>query len=99
MPLGDASAWLLALYGALILLAAALVRHAPGEPRARLRRGVLLYGLYALVVALRAAAGERIGDELATTLRDAASVLALLLAVHLGALVLFDVVLRAVRLR
>src|SRR5690348_14283875 len=98
MPFEGSSAWLLALYGALVLVAAALVRRVPGEPRTRLRRGVLLYGAYALVVGLRAVAGERAGDELATGLRYASALLALLLAVHLGALVLFDVALRAVRL-
>ncbi|HTQ04054.1 MAG TPA: mechanosensitive ion channel family protein [Polyangiaceae bacterium] len=99
MPFAGSSAWPLAFYGLLVLVAAALVRRTPGEPRLRLRRGVLLYGFYAFVVGLHVAVGERAGSELATTLRYASSLLALLLAVHLGALVLFDVLLRALRLR
>jgi len=99
MSLWDSSAWQLAIYGALVLLAAALVRHVPGEPRARLRRGVLLYGLFVLVGGVRLAAGEHASGEFESGLRYASSLLALLLAVHLGALVLFDVALRKLRLR
>jgi small-conductance mechanosensitive channel/CRP-like cAMP-binding protein len=86
-------------YAAVIVVLAALVRRAPGAPRARLRRGVALFVLYVFSLGLGAAVGEHAGTKVAEGFRFVESLLALLLAVHLGALFVFDVVLRAFRWR
>jgi small-conductance mechanosensitive channel/CRP-like cAMP-binding protein len=95
----DPSFRLAAAYGALILLVAALLRAVRGAPRARLRRSVLLFAGYLLVLGARILVGTRAGAAVAQGFRFADALVALLLAVHLGALVLFDLVLRALRFR
>src|SRR6187455_2291461 len=85
--------------GAAILLVAALFRIVPGAPRARLRRSVLLFVVYLLVAGTRVLVGSRAGATLAEGLRFADALFGVLLAVDLGALVAFDLVLRLVRWR
>jgi small-conductance mechanosensitive channel/CRP-like cAMP-binding protein len=99
MPLWDSPFRLVLLYGALILAVAALFRLVPAGSRTRLRSGVLLFGLYAVTVTAGALAGDRAGEAVATGFRVADELLALLLAVHLGALILFDLLLQALRVR
>jgi len=84
-------------YGALILIVAALIRLVPGAVRSRLRRVVLLYGLYLFVLAVGVVIGGIAGSRVAEGFRFAEALLALLLGVHLGALILFDLLLRAMR--
>jgi CRP-like cAMP-binding protein/small-conductance mechanosensitive channel len=99
MPFGDSSLRLVLVFAVLLSLVAGLLRLVPGAPRARLGRGVIFFGLFAALVAVRALIGTRFGQGLATGLANAEGVLALLFAVHLGALFLFDFALRALRLR
>ena len=99
MPYWDSPFRLILPYGVLILMIAALLRVVPGGPRSRLRSGVLLFGLYLLVLAAGALIGDHAGEGVAAGFRFADALLALLLAVHLGALILFDLLLRALRVR
>jgi small-conductance mechanosensitive channel/CRP-like cAMP-binding protein len=84
-------------YGALIVIVAVAMRLVPGAVLSRLRRTVLLYGFYLLVVAAGAGIGHHAGASVAEGFRFAAALLSLLLAVHLGALVLFDLLLGSLR--
>jgi small-conductance mechanosensitive channel/CRP-like cAMP-binding protein len=86
-------------YAAAILAIALLVRHAPTVTRARLGRGVVLFVLYVLALGSGRALGAHVGTDVADGFRFAESLLALLLAVHLASLFVFDVVLRAFRVR
>src|SRR6185436_18225049 len=95
----DPSFRLAAIYGAVILVVAALLRLVRGAPRVRLRRSVLLFVGYLLVLGARALVGDRAGAAVAQGFRFADALVALLLAVHLGALVVFDLGLRALRWR
>lgn len=95
----DPSFRLAAIYGAVILLVAALLRLVRGAPRARLRRSVLLFAGYVLVLGARMLVGGHAGAAVAQGFRFADALVAVLLAVHLGALVVFDLVLGALRWR
>jgi small-conductance mechanosensitive channel/CRP-like cAMP-binding protein len=99
MPFGDSSLQLVLLFAVLLLILAGLLRLVPTAHRARLGRCVILFGVFVILVALRALVGTRAGQGIATGLASAESVLALLLAVHLGALFVFDFGLPALRLR
>jgi hypothetical protein len=67
-----------------------VLRLVPGAHRGRLGRSVILFGLFVVLVAVRALVGARAGQSIATGLANAESLLALLLVVHLGALFVFD---------
>jgi small-conductance mechanosensitive channel/CRP-like cAMP-binding protein len=99
MPVWHPSFRFVLPFGALILVVAALLKLLPGAPPARLRRTVLIFALYVVVLALGVALAEHAGGAVTEGFEFAGSLLALLLAVHLGALVLFDLVLRAFRWR
>jgi small-conductance mechanosensitive channel/CRP-like cAMP-binding protein len=98
MPHWVSSFGLALLYGALILLVAALLRLVQGAVRSRLRRVVLLFGLYLFLLTAGHLLGLRAGARVAEGVRFAEALLALLLGVHLGALILFDLLLRALRI-
>jgi small-conductance mechanosensitive channel/CRP-like cAMP-binding protein len=99
MPLWHPSFRLPLIFGAVILLVAALLRIVPGAPRLHLRRSVLLFVFYLAVLGAGTAFGEHAGNVVAEGFRFAEALVALLVTVHLGALVLFDLLLRAFRWR
>ncbi len=83
----------LGIFAALIVVLATALRFVPGTQRRRLRRGVVLFGLYAaaLVAALAAAQGNL--GELAKGLGIARDLLGVLLFINLAALGVFDLLL------
>jgi small-conductance mechanosensitive channel/CRP-like cAMP-binding protein len=99
MPAWLTSFGLVLPYAAVILVVATLVRRLPGAPRARLRRSVLLFVFYFAVLGAGSLLGEHAGGAVAEGFRFAESLLALLLAVHLGTLLVFDLAPRAVHWR
>ncbi|HEX5100143.1 MAG TPA: mechanosensitive ion channel family protein [Polyangiaceae bacterium] len=99
MLFSDPSFRLAAIYGAVIFVVAALLRLVRGAPRVRLRRSVLLFVGYLLVLGARTLVGNHAGAAVAQGFRFADALVALLLAVHLGALIVFDLGLRALRWR
>ena len=99
MPLWHPSFRLPLVFGAVILVVAALLRLFPGAPRQHLRRSVLLFAFYVVVLGASLVFGERAGKVVAEGFSFAEALVALLVTVHLGALVLFDLLLRAFRWR
>src|SRR5689334_23053492 len=99
MPFWETPFRLILPYGALILLIAALLRLVPGVPRVRLRRGVMLFALYVAILGVGATLGEHAGAQVAHGFAYAESLLAILLGVHLAALLVFDLGVRALRWR
>jgi len=99
MPFWDSPFRLVLPYGVALVVVAGLLRLVPGAQRSRLRGGFLLFGLNLLVLAMGAAIGERAGAAVAEGFTFAASLCSLLLGVHLAAIVVFDVVLRALHFR
>jgi small-conductance mechanosensitive channel len=87
----------LAIFAAIIVILAGVTRLVPSASRRRLRRSVLLYALYVVVVlshmALRAAGLP----EIAAGFAFAASLLRVLLIINLSALALFDLLLPLAR--
>ncbi|HEV8246125.1 MAG TPA: cyclic nucleotide-binding domain-containing protein [Polyangiaceae bacterium] len=79
-----------------VIVVAALLRFVPGAPRARLRRSVLLFLLYAGVLLASEALRWAHAGALTNGFAIAASLLRVLLAINLGAIVLFDLLVRLV---
>src|SRR5205085_5197973 len=87
----------LAIFAAVIVLMAAVFRVVPDADRKRLRRSVVLFGLYVLVT-LGARAAQLSGlIEVARGLGFASDLLTVLLVINLAALGIFDLLLRATR--
>jgi small-conductance mechanosensitive channel/CRP-like cAMP-binding protein len=85
--------WRLLLPAAIVVLLAAVFRVVPTAPRRRLRRSVLLLGMYA-AVAITAALLVRAGFEtVAGVFRFASDLLGLLLLINVAALATFDLLL------
>ncbi|HEV8551082.1 MAG TPA: mechanosensitive ion channel family protein [Polyangiaceae bacterium] len=99
MPPWNSSTGLIAIYGVAILISAALVRLVPGTPRARLRHSVFLFAVCVVVAAVNAFARAHVPESFAAGLHFTEALLGLLLAVQLGALIVFDIGLRALRFR
>jgi small-conductance mechanosensitive channel/CRP-like cAMP-binding protein len=86
-----------AFFVALIALAG-MLRFVPRAPRSRVRRAVILLGLYGVCTAAEFASHWLHSRPLSEVLHASAELFQVLLAINLGALLLFDVLLRAVRL-
>lgn len=86
---------LLVPLGVAVIAIAALFRTMPAVPRPRLRRCVILYGLYLVLVGLAIAAKSLAAPGwLLIGLRVAAELCELLLVINLAALAVFDLLLR-----
>ncbi len=94
------SVWLIVVGGA-IVVAATLLRFLrnSGHSRVRLRRSVILFVPYAAAAALVLSQPSFGGGAWLDGIRVLADLLALLLAVNLSALIVFDLVLMTLRLR
>lgn len=80
-----------------IVAVAGFLRLAPLAPRRRLRRSVILIGLYAVILALSEALSWADAPGIANGLMYAAELMQLLLVINLAAIAIFDLLLRAVR--
>ncbi len=87
----------LAILAAVIVALAAVTRLVPSASRRRLRRSVLLYGFYVVVVLAHLALQQTGRSELATGFEIAATLLRTLLIINLSALALFDLLLPLAR--
>jgi len=80
-----------------VIALAGIFRLAPNAPRRRLRRSVILVGLYALVTLAGVPLGFANAPAVASGFRFAAELLRVLLVINLAALVVFDLLLRWMR--
>lgn len=87
----------LAIFAALIIALAAVTRLVPSASRRRLRRSVLLYGFYVVVVLLHGAVAQTHFTEIAAGFEIGATLLRTLLIINLAALALFDLLLPLAR--
>lgn len=84
--------------GVAVIALAALFRTVPSAPRRRLRRSVILYGLYVgLVGAGLLASHLGLPSAIPTALRVATDLVEVFLVINLGALALFDLLFRKIR--
>lgn len=81
------------MFAAAIVLLAAITRLVPRASRRRLRRSVLLFGLYTLVVFATLGVGIAGFSEVAEGFELASNLLRVLLIINLSALALFDLLL------
>lgn len=87
----------LVIIAAIIIALAAITRLVPSASRRRLRRSVLLYGFYVVVVAAQLALARSHYTEVAAGFEIAATLLRTLLIINLSALALFDLLLPLAR--
>jgi small-conductance mechanosensitive channel/CRP-like cAMP-binding protein len=87
----------LATFAAIIVALAAVTRLVPGASRRRLRRSVLLYGVYVVVVLSHLALRRTHLVEVAAGFEIGATLLGTLLMINLAALGLFDLLLQLAR--
>lgn len=81
-----------------VVVVAGFLRLVPLAPRRRLRRSVILLGLYAAALVLRELLGLADAAGLVSGLGYAAVLLQFLLVINLAAMAIFDLLLRAVRM-
>jgi small-conductance mechanosensitive channel/CRP-like cAMP-binding protein len=99
MPFWDTPLRFLLPFALAVVLVATLFRLVKSAPRERLRRSVILFGLYAAVAGVTFALGDSGGKSLVAGLRIAGKLLELLLLINLVALLVFDLTFRAFRVR
>jgi small-conductance mechanosensitive channel/CRP-like cAMP-binding protein len=87
----------LGIFAAAILVLAAVTRLVPQASRRRLRRSVLLFGLYVLVVLATIGIGASGFSSVAEGFEIASALLRVLLIINLAALAVFDLLLPLVR--
>ncbi len=87
----------LAIFAAIIVALAAVTRLVPSASRRRLRRSVLLYGFYVVVVLAHLALTKAHLTELAAGFEIGATLLRTLLIINVSALALFDLLLPLAR--
>jgi small-conductance mechanosensitive channel len=87
----------LAIFAAVIVALAAVTRLVPGASRRRLRRSVLLYAFYVVVVLAQLAISAAGLPGIAAGFAFAAGLLRILLIINLSALALFDLLLPLAR--
>ncbi len=87
----------LAIFAAVIVFLAAVTRLVPSASRRRLRRSVLLYVLYIVVVGATTALNSAYQNEVARGFALAADLLGVLLIINLSALAVFDLLLPVAR--
>jgi small-conductance mechanosensitive channel/CRP-like cAMP-binding protein len=87
----------LGIFAAVIVVLAAVTRLVPGASRRRLRRSVLLFALYVVVVLATGAVRSTGFDEVASGFELASQLLRVLLIINLSALALFDLLLPVAR--
>lgn len=86
--------------GIAVIVVAALSRFMPRAPRHRLRRSVILYAVYLALIALESIAKQvQAPNVVVTALHAGAGLCELFLIINLAALVLFDWLLAATRLK
>jgi CRP-like cAMP-binding protein/small-conductance mechanosensitive channel len=81
------------MFGAAIVVLAGIMRVVPGASRRRLRRSVLLFGLYSAVILLTIGIGTLRFSEVAYGFEIAGNLLRVLLIINLSALAVFDLLL------
>jgi small-conductance mechanosensitive channel/CRP-like cAMP-binding protein len=99
MPFWDTPLRFLLPFGLAVVAVATLFRFSPAAPRKRLRRSVILFGLYVIVAAAGFALAGRAKPGIEAGVAIAAKLLELLLLINLVALVVFDFTFRALRVR
>ncbi len=99
MPFWDTPLRFLLPFALAVVAVATLFRVVKSAPRQRLRRGVILFGLYAVVAFVSFALHESGPRSLVAGFRIAGKLLELLLLINLVALLVFDLTFRAFRVR
>src|SRR5687768_10046174 len=99
MPFWDTPLRFLLPFALAVVAVATLFRFVKTAPRERLRRSVILFGLYAVVAGLSYVFEGNAPQSVVSGFRIAAKLLELLLLINLVALLVFDLTFRAFRVR